>query len=550
MMKLTKNSATSKPLSKATSKTVGRNRASFIWWAQISQLIKHEARLRLRRASTLATLLVVMAISWTLIPDPNSDMTLMTINNARALYTSSTLALGSAALASILFGFGGFFLVRGRVAEDLRCGLGAVIATTPMQNGCMIFSRWLGGVAYLTLLVLGLLCTTLVCHALRGEGPIQILVYLQTYAFLLLPLIFFSAACAVLFDSVPILMGKFGDFMFFLIWTTQIGMMTAFEMASKGATPAFLVLDFFGVASSLAGLGEQFHTTSISLGMTDFNAQLAPIRIPDFLWSASMINLRFGAALLALSPLLPAAYFFHRYSPDRVATTRARPRRSPLTVVNRCLRPLAKCAQPIMQWGMAHPHHAGQIAAEVALTLMSAPFAILVILVNAIASLICPLQALPTVLGLAFAFWGILISDIATRDYQFQLEKLTTSVRDGAIGQLSRQLCTNLILAGLFMGSIFIRWLIHEPLRALALITGVICISAIADLLGRCVKTPRLFLALFLFGLYVALNVRNLSLIDIVGFNGVANSTSTVFYFALSVVTLIGNFAFSRWKHT
>ena len=545
-MKLAMNQAAHQLL-RQTARREGR---SFIWFAQISQLIKHEARLRLRRVSTLVTLLTVMAISWTLVPDPNSDLTLMTINNARALYTSSTLALGSAALASILFGFGGFFLVRGRVAEDLRCGLGAVIATTPMQNGRMIFSRWLGGVAYLTLLVLGLLCTTLVCHALRGEGSIQVFVYLQTYALLLLPLIFFSAACAVLFDSVPILMGKFGDFVFFLIWVTQLGMMTAFEMASKGATPSFLMLDFFGIATSLAGLGEQFHTTSISLGMTSFDANLAPIRLPDLLWSASIIKLRFGAALLALSPLLPAAYCFHRYSPDRVAATRARPRRSPLTVVNRWLRPLSKCAQPIMQWGMAHPHHAGQIAAEVALTLMSAPSAILVIFVSTMATLVCPQQALPTLLGLAFAFWGMLISDIATRDYQVQLEKLTTSVHDGTMGQLSRQLCTSLVLACLFMGTVFVRWLIHEPLRALALITGVLCISAIADLLGRCVKTPRLFLALFLFALYVALNVRTLPMIDMVGFNGVANSTSIAFYFALSLAALIGNFAFSRWKHT
>ncbi|MBX9900089.1 MAG: hypothetical protein K2Y28_04825, partial [Burkholderiaceae bacterium] len=207
-------------------------------------------------------------------------------------------------------------------------------------------------------------------------------------------------------------------------------------------------------------------------------------------------------------------------------------------------------AQPIMQWGMAHPHHAGQIAAEVALTLMSAPSAILVIFVSTMATLVCPQQALPTLLGLAFAFWGMLISDIATRDYQVQLEKLTTSVHDGTMGQLSRQLCTSLVLACLFMGTVFVRWLIHEPLRALALITGVLCISAIADLLGRCVKTPRLFLALFLFALYVALNVRTLPMIDMVGFNGVANSTSIAFYFALSLAALIGNFAFSRWKHT
>jgi hypothetical protein len=41
------------------------------------------------------------------------------------LYTSSALALGSASMASLLFGLAGFYLLRGRMAEDLRSGLAA-----------------------------------------------------------------------------------------------------------------------------------------------------------------------------------------------------------------------------------------------------------------------------------------------------------------------------------------------------------------------------------------------------------------------------------------
>ena len=50
--------------------------------------------------------------------------------------------------------------------------------------------------------------TMLALHALRGDGPPEPLVYLQTHALLLLPMVFFAAGCAILFDSWAPLMGK------------------------------------------------------------------------------------------------------------------------------------------------------------------------------------------------------------------------------------------------------------------------------------------------------------------------------------------------------
>ena len=48
--------------------------------------------------------------------------------------------------------------------------------------------------------------------------------------------------------------------------------------------------------------------------------------------------------------------------------------------------------------------------------------------------------------------------------------------------------------------------------------------SAVANTLGRLSGTGRTFLALFLFYLYVAIQVKGVPWFDIVGFNGFANT--------------------------
>jgi hypothetical protein len=46
------------------------------------------------------------------------------------------------------------------------------------------------------------------------------------------------------------------------------------------------------------------------------------------------------------------------------------------------------------------------------------------------------------------------------------------------------------VLLGLiFMGPVALRWAFTQPLRALALVAGVACLSALASLFGRCARS-------------------------------------------------------------
>lgn len=513
--------------------------------ALVKALALNEVRLRMRRTSTLVALLAVVIISWAMIADPAGGSALLVVNDVRVLYTSTTLAIGSASLACILFGLGGFYLVRGRMAEDIRSGTGSVIGATPVSNILFLSSRWLGGVAFLGGLMLAFMGTILVLHAVRGDGPIELMVYLQFYALLLGPLVFFTVSCAILFDSVAPLMGKRGDVLFFFVWCMQLGVMIPMTGAGAGVSP-IVVFDFSGIASCMLLIRQGVDTTNVALGGGSFNPALAPLHLTSAVWTAQLVAMRFITAAIALLPLLPAVLLFHRFSPDRVKVSRARARRSPLAVANAVLRPLSRIVAPLFRLAAALPGPAGRVLGDVALTLAVSPVAIGALLGSAIAASLVPQTGLGPVLGIAVACWGVLVSDMSTRDFSAGTEDMTGAVPGGVRQRYLRQLGATMLLGFMFMGIVALRFAAADPVRAGAVVAGILGLSALASLFGRCARTSSLFLALFLFGLYLAVNVRLVPIIDAVGFNGVANLQSMTAWLAVAGAALAGGYLWNR----
>ena len=86
----------------------------------------------------------------------------------------------------------------------------------------------------------------------------------------------------------------------------------------------------------------------------------------------------------------------------------------------------------------------------------------------------------------------------------------------------------------------------HDPVRGAAVVAGILSLGALAHMLGRCSRTPRTFISLFLFGLYVAVNAIKVPMIDAVGFNGVANAQSALAYLAIGMAALVGGYVWNR----
>jgi len=513
-------------------------------FAVIRTLALVEARVRLRRLSTLVTLLGVVALSWFMISDPADGLTLIAVRGARVLYTSAALALGSAALAALVLALAGFYLLRGRVAEDLRSGAGAVIGASRNGGVPFVLGRWCGGVLYLAALVGAFMATVLLCHAVRGEGPIQPLVYLQTYALVLGPMILFTAGCATLFDAWAPLMGKKGDVLYFFVW---VGQMALLPTVAGGGAATVVPFDFTGTSAVIATLAAHLDLgDSLMLGIADFQRDKAPLVLPTWVWPASIAGARCVTALLALIPLLLALPLFHRFSPDRVKPGKARVRRSPLAVVDGWLRPLARLADPLFGLAVRTPGIAGQALADVALTLAASPSALALLLAVQVPALVLGAQALAPFALACIAYWGILVSDVATRDGDAALAGMSAAIPGGAARRYWRQFAASLLLGLMFTGVATLHLAAVDPVRAAGLLSGVFALAAFATMLGRTSGTSRTFLALFLLALYVSVNVSRGAWADIIGFHGNATAASSLGWAGLGVLALVGGHLWNR----
>lgn len=503
----------------------------------LAMLLLTEVRVRMRRPGTLVAGLVLIILTWLMVGDPAQGQAMIVSDNARVAYTSSSLALGSAALTGLFFGLAGFYLARGRTAEDVRSGVGAVLAATPLHSALFLLGRWLGHVAYLCGLLLIFLATMLVLHLLRGEGPIELHIYLQTYALVLLPLVFFTASMVLLFDAWPPLMGKGGDVLYFAFWTAQMGVGAAASIGHSAWSP-LLLLDFSGIGAIVGMVQQMMPSSDWVIGGGTFDPALPVLTLPAQLWTAHMAATRAGCALLALVPLLPAMPLFHRFAPDRVKARAGRRDWSPLALLNGWLRPCARLARPLFALAARLPGVAGHAVALLALTLASNPVALLAALSLLVLGCVGGDARLGELVLVAMLVWGVLVSEISVRDVQHDVDALNAVTPGGPLRAYAAQWLAAVLLALLFTAPVLLRWLAHAPLRAAALLSGVLALAGAAVVLGGASRTARLFLALFLFGMYVATQARQVPALDVAGFNGAATAASVVGYLLAAAVLL------------
>ncbi|NGZ87275.1 hypothetical protein [Duganella aceris] len=514
----------------------------------LKMLLLTEVRLRMRRTGTLVAVLALIVVTWLMVGDPDKGQAMIVVENARVAYTSSCLALGSAGLGGLFMGLAGFYLVRGRMSEDVRSGAGSVLAATQVGNAVFLFGRWLGAVAYLCGLLCIFLLTMLVLHVLRGDGPIQLFVYLQTFSLTLLPLVCFTAAMALLCDAWAPLAGKRGDVLYFVFYVTQMAAPIAVTAQGSGWSP-LLLLDFSGLGSIVMSLRAEVHTDSLVLGGGEFDPALIVLVLPQWLWTTRMSITRLGSALVAMLPLLPAIWLFHRFDPERVKVRAGGAGRwSPLALLNRWLRPLTRLTRPVFALSARTPGVAGYALAVLALTLASNPLAIAAALGLFVAGCVLPGAALGGLTIGAIALWGILVSDLSVRDRQHDVDAMSAAVPGGGERRFAAQLLASCLLALLFTAPVLLRWLSSDAVRGAALFSGVLMLAAAASLLGKLSRTSRAFLALFLFAMYVATQAVKVPALDVVGFNGVATAQSVLTELIIGALLLAAGLWHERWR--
>jgi len=497
--------------------------------SRVVAIVLTDLRVRLRRTSTLVTLLFMVAAAWVVVPDLNSGRAIMVVNGHRALYNSSAIAISTSLFATMFLGFIGFYLVSNALRRDLETRTGFIIASTPVRNAEYLAGKFLGNVVFLGAIVAGYMLGVMGMHLLRAEAPLQPLVYLSTYLLVAGPALIFVAVMALVFESVPPLAGRFGDIAYFFVFLAVL-MAGIIGNEQAGGLNWHDALDAFGMAFIMHGIG----ATNFVVGSSPFDPQMTPIVTQPLQFFGSALLLRGLAALAPLPLLLIPLALFHRFDPVKVKDTSRQGGRGPIARLNQLLKPVTRVLAPVIAFGGRLPwRFGGRVIADAAVTLALFPLALLLLAGLAAWSLVVPVEGLrQQVLPVLFLLLVILLPGITTRDNAAGTLPMLNGIARLRADRVAWKLATAFVVALLFALVPLLRLALAAPSSALALLVGLFFAAALSTTLGELTRSPKAFAALFLFFLYLVLNGRGTPAMDFAGWFGTATSSVMLGYLA------------------
>ncbi|HVR40760.1 MAG TPA: hypothetical protein VMU84_16815 [Thermoanaerobaculia bacterium] len=504
---------------------------------RITAIVRADFLIRFRRPSTLVVFLILSAFAYLWIPDPKSGRALIVIENARALYNSAAIAMGTATLGTIFIGLAGFYVISNALKRDVLSRCGFVIASTTMRGSEYLLAKFIGNVVFLSTFMAGYMVSSMAMVIVRGEAALNPFVFIKQYLLVVPPAIVFVSALAIVFESVPWLSGKFGDVVYFFLWTASLGIVASNMEQGNGAT-WIRYFDFSSFGFLFQNLKDTLHTTQLSIGGSSFDAKKPLFVFSGLQLTRDWIAPRIGATLMPISLLVIARLFFHRFDPARVRIAGEKAKRTWTGRLNALAKPFARALFALGARGGGS--FLASARADALMTITAFPLALFAAIGFAIASLAAGNTGFFTVtLPIAIAAFAIVIADIACREKRAGTLGFAYAAPMLQARFVLWKLTSTLFVALIFLGAPLVRCALTHPASLPALLTGIVFVAAIATTLGVVSANPKTFIVVFLTFWYVALNDKGTSAaLDFAGFYGKATPFVVLSYTALAAGSL------------
>jgi ABC-type transport system involved in multi-copper enzyme maturation permease subunit len=490
---------------------------------RIGAIVRADFLIRFRRPSTVIVFLLLSGFAYVWIPDPATGRALMQINGSRVLYNSAAIGMATSMLASMFVGLFGFYVISNAVRRDIDSRCGYVIASTTMRTSEYIAGKFLGNVVFLSTFTVGYMAASMVMLLVRGEAPLEPLIFMKQYALMTPPAIVFVSVVAIVFESIPFLSGRFGDVAYFFLYATSLGLIV--NMMIHGGTAA-RYFDVSGFGYLMEQTQRAFHTQSMSIGSSPFNAAKPVLTIGGLNLEGGALLARIASTIAPVPLLVLARLFFHRFDPARLRAASAKGKRGWMSQFNAMARPLVRpiAALPVR----------GAALKDAMMTFASTPFTGIALIGITIASI-----AAPASLPITFVIAAIFIASVASRDRSAGTIGLIYAAPRLRERFVTWKLASSAIVTLLLLVAPLFQRAVVNPSRLPALLIGIAFVAAAATSLGVISGNPKTFIVCFLTFWYVVVNDHGKTpAFDFAGFFATPALTVTLTYAAISIALL------------
>jgi len=246
-----------------------------------------------------------------------------------------------ALLSSMILSLPGFYLVKNAVERDWETGVGQITATTPLRKGHYTVGKALSNFIFLAVIVAVVGIAAGGMQFIRGEDlRLNVWALLAPFLFTTLPAMALVAAVAVLFETIPLLRGGFGNIVYFAFYITIIIVSlsgAAFDIQGVIEHP---INDPFGAtvigasmlqAASAAFPGRQL---DFGIGLSLIQGTIQTFRWEGVQWTTVVVLGRLVWVGTALVIALLATIFFSRFDPARSRQKRNRRQRPMARIIS------------------------------------------------------------------------------------------------------------------------------------------------------------------------------------------------------------------------
>ncbi|MBI3476140.1 MAG: hypothetical protein HY010_10435 [Acidobacteria bacterium] len=509
---------------------------------------------RVRRYSFLLTLAFAVYLGYAAF----AGHIVLRLDDYRGILNSAWLGSLMALVGGTFLSLVGFYIVKNSILRDQDTRVGRILATTPMSKSFYTLAKTASNFAVLASMIFVLALATLVMQVVHAEDPhIDLWALLSPLLLIALPCMAFTAALAVLFETLPLLRGGVGNVLYFFVWAFMLIGPNA-QVMDKGQTlpPVGYVVDYAGVVSTMnqmqsivRGIDAQYKGGS-SLNIGNENGPPSKRFVWKGLdWNAPFLLGRLLWTGMAVVLALIAAVFFHRFDPAREwRIKKAKPLEALVETqipgeLSRAVEPSHAHLTPLPSRA-ARNSFARLVVAELRLLLKGKGWWWYVVAAGlSIACLLSPLDKARGGVLIAAWMWPILVwSSMGSREKRHATESLIFSSAGALPRQLPAMLAAGVLVSLFTAGGIGIRLLLRGDMQGVAaFLAGAIFIPSMAMALGVWSGSSKAFEAIYTVWWYMG-PAHHTPGID---FMGVSQASSSALTYASAALALL---AVAYWR--
>jgi hypothetical protein len=480
---------------------VADNRVAVIWAIARADFLE-----RVRRYSFLFTLGFALYLGYLTI----AGNLVLQVGHVRGIFNSAWVGALLSIVASAFISLAGFYFVKNTIQRDRETRVGQILAATSLSKFIYVLGKVFSNLTVLTLMIAVLALSGIAMQLVRGEERhIEIWNLVAPFIFLAFPAMVVIAAIAVLFETIPLFRGGFGNVAYFFVWTALLSVPLAIGRHVSDLIGISLVADR---AREAAHLSPENGGVTFSLSFGQIAGPLSTYRWAGLSWTTDIIISRLAWLGAAFGIVIVSAFLFDRFDPSRgralreAPDTRVMPSPESQSENGVGAEEISAATLTPVAAHATHSRFLPMVAAELKLMLKGQKWWWYAVAIGlAIASAVIPsADGRGKLLACAWIWPVLLWSSMGVRETRDQTYQLVFSSPHPNSRQLPAVWFAGVLVALLTGGGFGLRLLLTGDVRGLlAWLVGAVFIPTLALALGVCSGTGKPFEILYTLLWYV-----------------------------------------------